>query len=357
MSWPAACWCVALLVSPILTVFLASLGILVWLTARVHGPRCPAGVRRGDARRLGAALPAARRPGLLRTVRVYGVGGVRPPAIRRASGAVPAGRQPADHHQQPLNPEHGPALRSRAGDRAGAAGLQRGRQRADLDRRRCSSCWSRSTGLAYPITEWLRHAEGDPPGQSLGGAASSSSSSGSPSCIRTSARISSSLSRNRSPSRTSTLESRSGRVLLDDVSVEIPAGARTAMMGCDDDSKLALACLIPRLIDPKSGRVLIDGHDLRDVDPRLDPRPGRHRAPGRPGLHRLGAGRTSAWAIPMNTLPRDHRGRQGGPCPPLHSGPAARLRHDDRASSATTSSPTSSSASRWRGPISTTPRS
>ena len=37
-------------------------------------------------------------------------------------------------------------------------------------------------------------------------------------------------------------------------------------MGLDeDDSKLALACLIPRLIDPKSGRVLVDGHDLREV--------------------------------------------------------------------------------------------
>ncbi len=59
------------------------------------------------------------------------------------------------------------------------------------------------------------------------------------------------------------LESRSGRVLLDDVSVDIPAGARTALLGQQDDSKLALACLIPRLIDPKSGRVLVDGKDLR----------------------------------------------------------------------------------------------
>ena len=62
-----------------------------------------------------------------------------------------------------------------------------------------------------------------------------------------------------------TLESRSGRKLLEAISVEIPAGSRTAIMGQDDDSKLALACLIPRLIDPRSGRVLIDGHDLRDV--------------------------------------------------------------------------------------------
>jgi ABC-type multidrug transport system fused ATPase/permease subunit len=61
------------------------------------------------------------------------------------------------------------------------------------------------------------------------------------------------------------LESRSGRRLLDGVSVEIPAGVRTAIIGPDDDEKLALVCLIPRLIDPRVGRVLVDGHDLRDV--------------------------------------------------------------------------------------------
>ena len=62
-----------------------------------------------------------------------------------------------------------------------------------------------------------------------------------------------------------TLESRSGKVLLDGLTAEIPAGSRTAIMGLDEDSKHALVCLIPRLIDPKAGRVLIDGHDLREV--------------------------------------------------------------------------------------------
>ena len=62
-----------------------------------------------------------------------------------------------------------------------------------------------------------------------------------------------------------TLKSRSGRTLLEHVSVEIPAGSRTVIMGLDEDSKQALACLIPRLIDPQAGRVLLDGHDLRDV--------------------------------------------------------------------------------------------
>jgi ATP-binding cassette, subfamily B, bacterial len=61
------------------------------------------------------------------------------------------------------------------------------------------------------------------------------------------------------------VESRSGRRLLEGASVEIPANSRTAVIGQDEDSKLALACLIPRLLDPISGCVKIDGHDLREV--------------------------------------------------------------------------------------------
>jgi ABC-type multidrug transport system fused ATPase/permease subunit len=61
------------------------------------------------------------------------------------------------------------------------------------------------------------------------------------------------------------IESRSGRRLLEGCSGEIPAGARTSIIGFDEDAKLALVCLIPRLIDPRTGRVLIDGHDLRGL--------------------------------------------------------------------------------------------
>ncbi|HEV3121704.1 MAG TPA: ABC transporter ATP-binding protein, partial [Isosphaeraceae bacterium] len=61
------------------------------------------------------------------------------------------------------------------------------------------------------------------------------------------------------------LLSLSGKTLLEGVSFEIPARTRTAIMGLDEDSKLALACLIPRLIDPRHGRVRIDGFDLREV--------------------------------------------------------------------------------------------
>ncbi len=62
-----------------------------------------------------------------------------------------------------------------------------------------------------------------------------------------------------------TLESRSGRTLLDGLTVEIPAGKKTSIMALDEEAKHALVCLIPRLIDPKVGRVRIDGADLRDA--------------------------------------------------------------------------------------------
>ena len=222
---------VALLVSPILTVFLASVGLLVWMTARVMDRDARIGVRRRDARRRGPALPAARGPraaphgpGLQR-------GGLRPAAVRRAPRAVPEGRQPpAGRPSGRLNPStillFGAAL-------AVALGLLG-----------YNVVFSKQiaigtmlillvalTGLAYPIMELIRHAEGDPAGEPLGRRGSSSSSSGSPSCTRTSAPISSSRPGSGSRFENVTLESRSGRVLLDGVSVEIPAGARTAILG------------------------------------------------------------------------------------------------------------------------------
>jgi ABC-type multidrug transport system fused ATPase/permease subunit len=61
------------------------------------------------------------------------------------------------------------------------------------------------------------------------------------------------------------LVSQSGRRLLDGFSAEIEAGTRVAIMAPDEDSKYAVACLIPRLVDPTVGRVRIDGVDLRDA--------------------------------------------------------------------------------------------
>src|SRR5205085_9770259 len=56
-----------------------------------------------------------------------------------------------------------------------------------------------------------------------------------------------------------------GRMLLEDVSLAIPAGKRIGLIGPDDLEKHALAYLIPRLLDPSAGEIRIDDHNLRWV--------------------------------------------------------------------------------------------
>jgi ATP-binding cassette subfamily B protein len=57
----------------------------------------------------------------------------------------------------------------------------------------------------------------------------------------------------------------SGRLLLEDVSLTITAGQRIGLIGADDLEKNALIYLIPRLLDPSSGEIRIDAHNLRWV--------------------------------------------------------------------------------------------
>ena len=54
---------------------------------------------------------------------------------------------------------------------------------------------------------------------------------------------------------------------LSDVSVRVGAGERVAIVGQTGSGKTALVQLLPRLYDPERGRVLIDGVDVRDLDP------------------------------------------------------------------------------------------
>jgi ATP-binding cassette subfamily B protein len=57
----------------------------------------------------------------------------------------------------------------------------------------------------------------------------------------------------------------SSRMLLQEVSLTIPAGKRVGLIGPDDLEKHALVYLIPRLLDPTSGEIRIDQHNLRWV--------------------------------------------------------------------------------------------
>jgi ATP-binding cassette, subfamily B, multidrug efflux pump len=54
---------------------------------------------------------------------------------------------------------------------------------------------------------------------------------------------------------------------LDSVNLEIPAGKTVAIVGRTGSGKSTLLNLIPRLLDPSEGRILLDGVDLRQLDP------------------------------------------------------------------------------------------
>jgi len=56
-----------------------------------------------------------------------------------------------------------------------------------------------------------------------------------------------------------------GRPVLRDVSFEVRPGETVALVGASGGGKTTLASLVPRFYDPWSGRVLVDGHDVREV--------------------------------------------------------------------------------------------
>jgi ABC-type multidrug transport system fused ATPase/permease subunit len=55
---------------------------------------------------------------------------------------------------------------------------------------------------------------------------------------------------------------------LDHVSLLIPPGQTVALVGATGAGKSTMAKLVARFYDPTAGRVLVDGHDLRDVASR-----------------------------------------------------------------------------------------
>jgi ABC-type multidrug transport system fused ATPase/permease subunit len=55
------------------------------------------------------------------------------------------------------------------------------------------------------------------------------------------------------------------RPALDGINLGVTAGHNVAIVGPNGSGKTTLANLLPRFYDPSSGRVLIDGHDIRDV--------------------------------------------------------------------------------------------
>ena len=56
-----------------------------------------------------------------------------------------------------------------------------------------------------------------------------------------------------------------GTPVLHDVSFDVPAGQFAALVGASGAGKTTTAYLVPRLYDVESGRVLVDGHDVREI--------------------------------------------------------------------------------------------
>jgi ABC-type multidrug transport system fused ATPase/permease subunit len=52
---------------------------------------------------------------------------------------------------------------------------------------------------------------------------------------------------------------------LEDVNLHVPPGQTVALVGATGAGKSTMAKLVARFYDPTTGRVLVDGHDLRDV--------------------------------------------------------------------------------------------
>src|SRR5690606_13321839 len=55
---------------------------------------------------------------------------------------------------------------------------------------------------------------------------------------------------------------------VSDISLTVPPGQTIALVGATGAGKSTLAKLVSRFYDPTAGRVLVDGHDLRDVRER-----------------------------------------------------------------------------------------
>ncbi|MEA2359904.1 MAG: ATP-binding cassette, subfamily bacterial [Solirubrobacteraceae bacterium] len=58
------------------------------------------------------------------------------------------------------------------------------------------------------------------------------------------------------------------KLALADVSLTVPPGQTVALVGATGAGKSTFAKLVARFYDPTDGRVLVDGHDLRDVTAR-----------------------------------------------------------------------------------------
>ena len=58
-----------------------------------------------------------------------------------------------------------------------------------------------------------------------------------------------------------------GKPVISDLSMKVKAGETVAIVGATGSGKSTLVNLLERMYDPDEGRILLDGHDLRELDP------------------------------------------------------------------------------------------
>ncbi len=259
----------ALGLSWVLTLFLGALGILVWLTARVisRDSRVAADAALRDASVHLALLHED--IGLLRTVRVFGVENVDRHRFHEHLERYRAADSRRMKTENWLDPTSWLLYGAAAALALGMTGYEVVKTQ-NLSPAAALVLVASLVGLIEPLLKWVQVRKAIRlAGRSAGGVfdyldhKTDLHQQGGANFL--------SPLKDRISLENVTLESRSaieasaGRVLLEGISVEFPAGSRSAIMSLDEDAKHALVCLIPRLIDPKVGRVRIDGHDLREV--------------------------------------------------------------------------------------------
>ena len=116
---------------------------------------------------------------------------------------------------------------------------------------------------------------------------------------------------------------------LRDVDLHVPAGQTVALVGSTGAGKSTFAKLAARFYDPTEGRVLVDGHDLRDVQARSLRRQ-MGIVPQEAFLFSGTMRDNLAFGRPDATDERGRRGRPGGRRARLHRRARARLRHRGR---------------------------
>ncbi len=117
------------------------------------------------------------------------------------------------------------------------------------------------------------------------------------------------------------------RVILQDVSFEVPAGKMFAIVGPSGAGKSTISRILLRFYDVTGGAVTIDGQDLRAVTQKSLARRDRRRAAGYGAVQRYDFLQHQVW--PARSLAgRSRRGSKARADRRLHEGAAGWLRYD-----------------------------